>query len=139
MDLPRYCGGHGSPRKSRPPHSITELSSNPQKSISRYITIRLHPRTSNRPTSIPFSNVPCTRRYLEHMGWRGSSFSYVERLYPYESPHKMAYEVRTGFLPLCSFSSIREASLHCIALRHFGIACHFVVVDVPILKPIRGI
>lgn len=148
MDLPRYCGGHRSPKKSGPPHGLVELSSNPQKfndkngtlrsTSPKYITVRLKPRTP-RAVTISFDYTPCARRYLEHMGVKCLSFPYVEEFYPYRKPHKVAYEVRSGLLPLVSFSNVREAVLHCRALAHFGIVCHFVPVEVDTFQPVRGV
>lgn len=150
MDLPRYCGGKRRHKRSPSP-SFVSLQNSPAKVLAPKIRALaqslareklakgLKVKNLKQPKRIPLPSEPCTRRALECMGLDHCGFNFIEPPHLF-SPHKHAYEIRTGLIPLLTVSDAREAELICIALRAYGFPqSHFVQVEVPQNKPIRQV
>lgn len=143
IDVARLYGGHGSGRTSGVPHSFQELAAHDAPSSSRLRGIRnarhsvieytarkrLRKREANRAISSPV--FPCLRRYIEWLGLPVHSCQYTDRPELFDTNADTAYEVRTEFLALVTFTSAREAMIMVRTLAKYGIATEFVQVKIP--------
>src|SRR6185312_5537149 len=120
IDVPRIYGGKGAKRKSKKPHSFTELVSRTAlKSAERaaskareeyYKAKRLRFKKAKKPIT-HISSHYCTRRYLEFQGLKIFSFKYSEPPELITPNPKTVYEVTDGLLSYVSFTSAMEAQL----------------------------
>lgn len=140
MDLPRYCGGKRSPKKSpipplfalsrRPAFILKPKIRNLAKALDKAnVRKRIRLRVEKKPIQILHSKLPCARRYLEALGLPCSRFSYSESPALIEPNKTQIFEVRTGILPFASFTSALEAQLQAIALRREFPQAHAVLIE----------
>lgn len=140
MDLPRYCGGRPSPRRSgRPP--IYAFVNHPSES-TKYQRAKLkgalneankrkrtRKRAEKAAVTFEFSPIPCFRRLLESLGLNADKFSFIEPRTLYSAPRGRVYEVSTGLLPFASFTSVQEAHFQTEAIRSMYPSAHFRLID----------
>lgn len=138
VDVPKVFGGRPSPKKSRTPHSLQELSTG--ETISRVRkTLQLATRIAKedyfrrkrirnrglKKAIAAQSYNPCIRRFFEHMGMQASFLAYAEQPELFISKSKQAYEITDGLLPFVTVTSSREALIICASLAKYGIAAYF--------------
>lgn len=144
IDVARLYGGHGSGRTSGVPHSFQELAARDDPSADRLRGIRnarfshleytrgrsRRQRQAHKPINAgPVT--PCIRRYLEWLGLPVRQCQYKDEPELFDTNAGTAYEVRTEFLALVTFTSAREAMTMVRTLAKYGIASEFVQIKVP--------